>query len=1474
MSSSAGTVCPHYLQGSCRRGKSCKFKHQTPKSPVCTYFLRGSCAYGDNCTRQHKRPPKSPKSGTSTSSLNESKEPETNWNDATDAPEEQSQGKNKTDDIGWGTSLEEGTHSSPKKKSPCVFYNHRICGNGDQCEFAHITSSSNESGKDFSDGIPASSPPRKKSEATICKNFMRGSCRAGDACRLRHMQSTDMSYTVAGSESSDGPAEWDHFDGPQYKAITGISASGGPEAEDQDIPSYGDDSNVNANDMMHLDANDSSDDIYGDVYDDAGNGTDDLNHQYEGEEASYNAEADTTLKDNRDQNHNGHESGYSSAGPAEESRRGHDWDESSLVNPSSSFRAAEPPQLPRLVVPQPVQATPLPIPGVQPHWSQFADPKANAQIAFCKPHAQGLCPQGPACRFRHFLTPEEYTLLFHDPQPNLWTFQISAASTVSLPQAHTPVSVASATVTQGVVATNHGTGTPKTPSKPSTSTFAQECKFYRLGTCRNAERCPYAHNQHPPTFETAASANTDQEWGSQEWNNSPRNSRDKFDAPCRFYVQNKHCNRGKDCKFRHDNSITEKANHSQGWGSSNDGYNAKEADNAKADPDQTEWDPDAARPGWGDTSGWDIPAATKETEDTSWGDAFDAPTPWNAQPVASSSAWNDTPASYSKKNVCYQFQNEGSCRRGSDCRYSHDVEPGRKFNSDERPIEDQKPFVEERAPSPTEHNSRDDDEFQDQGEYPDQEDRIDDGDPPEDEPHWTVAWGLDKIPTPAPGSKNEPCSLFSTGALCPYGDNCAFLHTLTPDVNYVISTPFSEDLTDRPDSPLNDDMYAEDEGNETRKFEEDKEDTARDSRQSDGERETEDENEPIVHSELPAPFLDQCTVKFGQNIVPATVITLADSNKVVLTNLRIGIEPEEITELTGQYGEITQTMNMGDTISSAVVEVQFEEASQAYKAFYNLHDHVYQSREVSAILKGSRSRLIKRTAGQKIYWKISWPKPHRRAWSHYPTISKAKQQANDLNNIIIRGRAIASSFVTPKKAQKSSFAVLIQNLDPETTTAELKAVCTECELVTMDPPIFEEDASDKVRAIFEGLGIDSFDMLPVTHGAASTALLTFQSEYMAMDLMKRLKARRLEFLGNEPLIIQNVHYARYFIAKPLFEVVKAVVGGLIEQSEGPNKCTIQYNEISGGQIVSIHIYSSFDNATFADTNSELRSILQGVHATSGSKTVWDDYFETSSGSKALKNVESQTGTLIKVDLRNKRIRIFGRKDGQAQAQALIAKVVSKVQDARHEIDLPRYKLHPLVSGAFSTLQDSIGAQKVSLDVVNSKLIVLGAADEVSKANDAISMLESPSSASSSRNTCQICQHSAVALVLLSCRHAYCTTCLKFAIKNKGSPPFQCIAQHPARQGDITKKCSEIVSYSVLHDVLTADDEKDILRATFNAYVRSNSDELFFCPSLDCASVHRVRNNPGVNVNCTYCKCELCTYCKSWAHIGMPCPLRV
>ena len=181
------------------------------------------------------------------------------------------------------------------------------------------------------------------------------------------------------------------------------------------------------------------------------------------------------------------------------------------------------------------------------HWSQFADPWANGDIAFCKTHAQGICKNGDLCQYRHSLMVSEYASLFHDTQPLLVTIQKEADSSVeaAMPQVIPHQAAARPSLPAPVQPILSSPAEPVGVSRPSV--FDQECSFYRLGKCRNGDKCPYLHTQHPP-LEVSDSPTPD---SGQGRTSTPSQNQRSTKKPCNYFDRMGYCRKGDYCRYDH-----------------------------------------------------------------------------------------------------------------------------------------------------------------------------------------------------------------------------------------------------------------------------------------------------------------------------------------------------------------------------------------------------------------------------------------------------------------------------------------------------------------------------------------------------------------------------------------------------------------------------------------------------------------------------------------------------------------------------------------------------------------------------------------------------------------------------------------------------------------------------------------------------------------------------------------------------------
>ena len=609
------------------------------------------------------------------------------------------------------------------------------------------------------------------------------------------------------------------------------------------------------------------------------------------------------------------------------------------------------------------------------------------------------------------------------------------------------------------------------------------------------------------------------------------------------------------------------------------------------------------------------------------------------------------------------------------------------------------------------------------------------------------------------------------------------------------------------------------------------------------------------------------TITLGPDSTPESVETLADSCKILVSNLPPGTSIEDVRLLVHSFGGIPREDSLRTTEYSSII-VEFPDPTKARLALEALHGQTPGVRMIVASLKASAESRF-RVPSERPTLKVSWPKPSLTGWSHYPTIKKAKEEANRLNGVVLKGRAIAVDFCSHDKRQKENFAIKFSNLHPETNKADIEQLCEGHTLITLgDGPTYRGNPTDKVKEEIRNFGENEFDKLPdVEQSSTSTAFITFATGDIASEVVDKLRCRQLEFLGDEPLDIKQVYFSRYRVKGRVFDLLKNEIDRLREKDEG---YTLQYNENHDAFFIRLSA-SSKKQAAFVVANAELCILLRGEIAQFEGGIVWDDYFETSSCEKALQQRKMDA---IIPDKVGRCIRIFGSKGDQATAKESLLKLLSKVRAAHHEFDVPRGAIYPLVNGQFQMLlktsQGKVGSgmNKFSFDVVHPKIIVRGTAEDLTKVKTFVDSLDL-SPATYKRGVCEICYQKPDEPIRLSCRHSYCKSCLRMSVTFVGHAPLQCMA-YPKLDNGNTQRCSSYVPYTIIHDLLSTlpEEEDRLLRSTLLTYLQ-NSDKFFTCPSIGCETILRT-GPPSWNILCSRCRTEICSFCKTLGHIGISC----
>ncbi|KAF9054377.1 hypothetical protein BJ165DRAFT_710081 [Panaeolus papilionaceus] len=1107
-----------------------------------------------------------------------------------------------------------------------------------------------------------------------------------------------------------------------------------------------------------------------------------------------------------------------------------------------------------------------------PHWTQFADPQARSDIPFCKLLAQGNCPSGNACTYRHALTIQEFTLLFHDRQPALYTInqthpwhqqaQPQVHSAPTAPQVVNYSQSFSHTATQSIAAMNQPQPSaqpvaPAQPPKPSV------CIFYPLNRCSNGDNCPYLHVQ---SDQQLSSTNSKSSWGKS--GNSSSRSR----VPCKFYFSpNRSCDNSQ-CSFSHDQADAPAR--------SNAPDVQEEAETEKPQEPAQEDD------GWGKptdwtSSGWGPASAAQNNP----ADAEAWDTPPNTQPVSSSSSTNNVdnndrsskPEYVNGKKRCLHFQ-RGSCWKGDNCKFAHD---GEVNGGDSNAAASGSPQQGGSAGTPRSQTSS-------ELRKPSVVD-FNDANRATNPDNFGQATTLDE------GSKEE-------GACDTLGDGGG-VNTREHGVEKVEDAVVEEREVDEKQGATNEETgdwgaWPENGYEEQKQVDEQEEEQEteplpeHEEIENDYVEEIVDdesvEEEPIVSSQLskehcvltsPQIFqhpekdytLWNSVVRFGPDMTPDNVITSAESRTIIISNLPRRVPIPDVRRLVDIHGDVKDISVLEDFAGSTSIQVQFADVAQATRAFVRLNDQTFQERQLGVKLK-SRSPVTARMPALRTSVKVNWPLPSVTAFCYYPTISIAKQEAERVDGKEIKGRVVSATFDSPRKNQKDKFAMKINDLPPDITTADLYGICQAKPYVVLSPPSYEGDVTEGVKLLcHECGGMDTFEVFPVasTHKKL-TAFATFTSEAAADHAIKRLHNVEQKLMQNKPLQVRAMYYARYRVEDARFKVLEKALQEL-QELQGQGTCQVHWSTSDGEGVVLRVLAPGDKGSSFQEVSAEVLKLLQGrIVRDEDGKALWHEYFETSSCSKLLNGLSTKFPILIHRNEHSRHLKMIGSPDIQDQVESRIQKTLDagtrNAMFRRFTVTKPQ--IGALINGVLEGLQgrEEIGTSKLVLDAAGGILTLWGGknnnVDEIVTAALERLDVQQDADGSKPRLRCQVCGVVPEQPIQLSCRHSYCRNCLIFIIRNTTQTPILCLGKD-----EYSTRCFSFVPFIMIRELIPSD-EKAFLRSCLASYVGRSSD-FFFCPTLDCEAIYRT-GEPGLMIKCSRCRCDLCPSCRTWSHVGLDC----
>ncbi|KAE9400018.1 hypothetical protein BT96DRAFT_1019165 [Gymnopus androsaceus JB14] len=688
--------------------------------------------------------------------------------------------------------------------------------------------------------------------------------------------------------------------------------------------------------------------------------------------------------------------------------------------------------------------------------------------------------------------------------------------------------------------------------------------------------------------------------------------------------------------------------------------------------------------------------------------------------------------------------------------------------------------------------------------------------------------------------KTLPCKAFGQGH-CRFGDNCHYLH-IAPEA-------------------------------------------ADDWQHDSGVTETVDAEEiaPIELEESldePLPIIRQsfyCDINYGQTTRPEKIVTSFESDTIRIYNIPLSFGEDDIFGLVSPFGTVLEMQTEFSEDPTYHATVKFSSQTEAEEAVKRLRDLELVTEHTLQVYLGSKAQIMydwrPSAPGRSV--KISYPNPSREAWVCFQTMDLYKK-AGGLDGEMFGGRKIAVLKERRPPKNRNYYYLRVSGLPLAAGKQEIKAFFKDCMLVEMITPTYTTPPVNEIDTLLQQHGeLEELDMLPFSdEKPRNLGFARFASADAASRAIHALNNTSYAFLGGGNLRVQTTYYIAYQISRNILSVIRKELDRLCDSLTTGIQVYESVSTTSPVDSVVLRLCGS-DLVAFTKTRRDLDLLTGGEVILMDGKPLWDDYFDLPSSTRIIEQLNSQGSFFIERDFRNRHILVFGQK---ARGEEMLLKLLNKVWEQVVTMAVSDACIANMIRAGYP---DEVAAKnKVHFDYACRAITVRGTADDREKVWSAISEYEAYSEPvlSARERTCALCHSEPPEPISLPCRHTFCRGCLQLWFKSLIGPNFtsvECIAAVDSvpdasekQEGEISRCCAQ-VPYAFIHEVLSDEEEDDLLEYSFLSHIWAHLLEFRLCPTRNCPMVYRV-GSPGTVIQCPGCRKDICISCHGELHEGLTC----
>jgi IBR domain, a half RING-finger domain len=512
----------------------------------------------------------------------------------------------------------------------------------------------------------------------------------------------------------------------------------------------------------------------------------------------------------------------------------------------------------------------------------------------------------------------------------------------------------------------------------------------------------------------------------------------------------------------------------------------------------------------------------------------------------------------------------------------------------------------------------------------------------------------------------------------------------------------------------------------------------------------------------------------------------------------------------------------------------------------------------------------------------SWHKPSRLAWATFVDEAEAQQVVQTTSGYHLHGRALQCLAQPPRlrRGRARVFPVRIQNLAAETTQEELSQILYSARQVALSRPSYTastEEAENRVMDVLTRAGeLKSFNVLESANERYQKALAEYSTPLEARNAVRDLHGLMIPGLGIARLYLNQRASADLLIKAEVYEVVRYDLTALRHHCKNLYYVRSKLTRL-GDTFPSLKLrIEGNDVQRVVKMRSTVEKMLEGTVATNSdlNQPLWHDFFLQSDGLKYLEELQDLEDGHISSDPSKKLLSVWA---AASNKKAIMQHLVTKIDELKKN-DETRVEtqqafatmLQNLRDGilvAITTVQDSFAHLSVVGTNITRALFWSGGeskpiAHALTSARGQICSINEPRNRG--KHICSVCWTEPDKPYQARCSHVYCSGCLEDQCAQTSDWmrfPIQCLGD----EGD----CTHVFPIEELEDALPITVFEQLLRSSFEQYIRENPDKIKFCRTADCPQIYRV-SSESIDFACPTCYQSSCASCGGQSHEGLTC----